>query len=97
MRRTFYIALLLALLALGGASTALAQDKAFVWQRIDSDVQVQPDGTLRVVETLTLRFTGGTFTFAYRDLPERRLDGISNIAVADDEQAYTLVDDEDNE
>jgi len=97
MRQTLWIILLLTLLGLGGASAASAQPKSFVWQRIDTDVQVQPDGTLRVVETLTLRFSGGTFTFAYRDLPERRLDGISNIAVADDEQAYRQVDDESEE
>lgn len=49
MRRAFYM-LAIALVALLAAPAASAQDKRFVWQRIDTDVQVRQAGSLRVVE-----------------------------------------------
>lgn len=93
MRRLFFI-LLLGLLAFSscGAST-----KEFVWQRLDADVQVRADGSLAVTETLTLRYSGGPFSFAFRDLPSRRLDAISNISIGDGERVFEQVDDQESE
>ncbi|MBC8162011.1 MAG: DUF2207 domain-containing protein [Roseiflexaceae bacterium] len=71
-------------------------ERAFVWQQIDTAVEVRADGTLGVSERLTLRYTSGPFTFAFRDLPERRLDGITNITLSDAEGAYRQVEDEES-
>jgi hypothetical protein len=92
MRRLALI--ILALLLLSGCS---ANSKAFVWQHVDTDVQVRPDGSLGVTETLVLRYSGEPFTFAFRELPNRRLDGISNISVGDGEHEFRQVDDAEGE
>jgi hypothetical protein len=76
--------------------SACGDSRSFTWRHIDTRVQVRADGSLGVTETLTLAYSGGPFTFATRDLPERRLDGVRAISVSDGERAYTLVDDEDS-
>ena len=50
-----------------------AADKSLQWERLDSEVTVQPNGDLRVVETNVIRFIGGPFTFGYRDINPSRL------------------------
>lgn len=82
------LAYLLILVVPGHASA-----KSYSWKSIESTVQVQQDGTLNVAEKLTLAYTDGTFTFAYRDLPNRRLDAIRNIAVRQGTMLYRQVDD----
>jgi hypothetical protein len=93
MRRVALSIWILVLLLAGCGSAS----KEFVWQRIDTDVQVRADGGLGVTETMTLRYTGGPFTFAFRDLPNRRLDGISSISIGDGERAFRQVDDPEGE
>lgn len=73
------------------------QEKTYTWQHISSDVQVQADGTLDVTETLTLRYTGGPFTFAYRDLALDRMDAVRNVQVFSDGQSFQQVDDDESE
>lgn len=93
MRRLYLCALtLLALLALASCGS----QKSYTWQRIQSDVQVRASGTLAVTETLTLRYTGGPFTFAFRDLPDRRIDDITNISVTADGRSFQQVTDEES-
>jgi len=89
--RRWLLMIVLALVTL--PAIAHAQDKSFVWQQIDTDVAVQQDGRLHVTETLTLRYEGGPFTFAYRDMPIDYLENVSNISVRDAERAYTPTDD----
>lgn len=60
---------------------ALAQTKTLVWQRLDSDITVQPNGDLRILETNVIRFTSGSFSFGYRDIKQARLTDISDIVV----------------
>ncbi|HEY1015351.1 MAG TPA: DUF2207 domain-containing protein, partial [Herpetosiphonaceae bacterium] len=94
MRRLTALALLaLWLLAACGGQA----DKSYVWQEFNSAVSVGEDGVLRVAETLTLRFEGGPFTFAFRDLPRRRLDSISAIRVSEGDRAFRQVDDNDSD
>lgn len=62
---------------------AAAQSKTLVWERLDSEVTVQPNGDLRVVETNVIRFTSGSFSFGYRDIKQDRLTDISDIAVTE--------------
>jgi uncharacterized membrane protein YgcG len=93
--RRWLIGIVLALATL--PAIANAQDKSFVWQRIQSDVAVQDDRRLHVTETLTLRYGSGPFTFAYRDMPIDYLESVSNITVRDAERAYTPTDDDESE
>ena len=58
--------------------SAIAQSKTLVWQRLDSDITVQPNGDLRIIETNVIRFTSGSFTFGYRDIKQDRLTEISD-------------------
>jgi hypothetical protein len=97
-------AVLWALLALWLAFPvpALAQDKSLVWERFDVDIEVQSDGTFDVAEHQTIRFTSGTFTAGYRDIPIRNFSYLDNWEVTDEsgnvyrqasggEERYTFV------
>lgn len=90
MRRITIIIILLSIL------TGCGTTKSYVWQQFDSDVRIAADGTLQVTETLTLRFTGGPYTFAFRDLPQRRLDAVSAISVNENDRVFTQVEAEDS-
>jgi uncharacterized membrane protein YgcG len=50
--------------------------KTLEWTRLDSDITVLLNGDLRIVETNVIDFTGGTFTFGYRDVDMSRLTSI---------------------
>jgi len=69
-----------------GALPALAESKSFQWQRLDSDITVEPNGDLSIVETNVVDFTEGTFTFGYRDIDQSRLTGITDIQATDNGQ-----------
>lgn len=63
--------------------TVHAQDKTLVWERFDVDITVNADGTFDVAEYQEIRFTRGSFTFGYRDIPVNNFDYIDNWAVTD--------------
>jgi hypothetical protein len=56
-----------------------AAAKSYSADRLDSIVRVLPGGSLEVTETLVLRFTDGTFREVFRELPDRRTDGVDVI------------------
>ena len=77
-------ALLLALVTMLGAPAPLyAQEKTLEWERFDVDIVVNVDGTMDVSEHQTIRFTEGTFTFGYRDLPVNNFGHIDNWVITD--------------
>ena len=76
---------LLAILTLAVAPAA-AETKSLQWTRLDSDITVQPNGDLQVVETNVINFTSGSFTYGYRDIDTSRLTGVSNIQVTEEGQ-----------
>jgi hypothetical protein len=82
------VAILLALLALP-MGAALAQQKSFVYDRIDVQVDVHADGRLDVAETMTLAYTGGPFSFVSRSIALQRLDDIRDIQLSEGGRAYT--------
>lgn len=84
--RTLLLALLGVALAVGVAQ-ATAQSKSLIWERLDVDIAVQPNGDLRITETNVIRFTEGTFRFGFRDINQSRLTGIDAIAVLDEDGA----------
>ncbi len=63
-----------------------AQSKTFVWERLDVEITVLPDGAFLVQETQVIRFTSGTFTYGYRAVPANRLTSISDVQVWEDGQ-----------
>lgn len=64
------------------------QTKHYSADRFDVEVTVLPDGSARVAETVTLNFQGGPFTYAFREIPTRRADGITDFALTEDGRAY---------
>ncbi len=79
------------ILALIQAAPALAQrGKTYSADQFNVDLVVQPDGSAQVTERVTFRFEGGPFTFAFRTLPTRYTDGITNLDLREDERPYTL-------
>lgn len=59
---------------------AIAQTKSLEWTRLDTDITVQPNGDLQIVETNVINFTGGTFTFGFREIDLSRLANVTNIS-----------------
>lgn len=59
-------------------------DKSYRAERFDVDVDVRPDGSLLVNETVTFNFSGGPFSFVFRELPTDHTDGIVEIAAGAD-------------
>lgn len=74
MRSVLMCALLLGILA----GPAAANDYAA--ERFDSRIEARRGGTLRVTETVRLRFASGTFTHFYREIPTRLTDGIEIVS-----------------
>ena len=78
-------ALLVVLLALG-----CQRGKSYRAERFDVDVTLRADGVATITETVIFSFQGGPFTYAFREIPTRRTDGIEGIAVYEDGNPYTL-------
>ncbi|MFN8484666.1 MAG: DUF2207 domain-containing protein [Anaerolineae bacterium] len=76
-------------LALAAVSTVSAAAKTYGADRFDVDIVVAPDGSADVTETITLRFQGGPFTYAFRGVPTRFTGGLSNFEVSENGVAYT--------
>jgi hypothetical protein len=84
MRRRSKIGLILAAVCLAAlVLPAAAQSKTLVWDRYDVNLTVQSNGDLQVVETQTISFTSGTFTYGYAEIPLGRTTGIDQIAVSE--------------
>jgi uncharacterized membrane protein YuzA (DUF378 family) len=52
--------------------------------RYDSRVEVQPNGSIRVTETISIRFETGSFSQFYRAIPRRMNDGIEIVSASMD-------------
>jgi ACT domain-containing protein len=60
---------------------AAAQEKQYELSNFDVTVQVRPDGSYEVEETLTYDYQQGTFTYAYRVLDAEDVEAIRNVRV----------------
>lgn len=63
-----------------------AQTKTFYWEQFNVDIAVLENGDISVVETQTLNFSSGTFSFGFRGIPagtKGNNDGISNVSVSE--------------
>ena len=65
-----------------GSALAQSGGDAVVWQRYDVALGLQPDGSLNITETQTIRFRG-TFRHGYRVVPLDRTTGISQVSVSE--------------
>lgn len=74
---TFFICLCLAAIF---PSTALA-GKDYKAERFDVLMDVQPDGSLLVTETVVFHFQGGPFTYVFREIERRNLDDLQILEV----------------
>jgi hypothetical protein len=61
--------------------------KSYSAEQFNQVITVQHDGSLLVKETVAFTFTGGPFTYVYRDLPTDKTDGIIVLSAQVDEQA----------
>jgi Predicted membrane protein (DUF2207) len=75
--------LLLSLLAVA------ADAKEYSAERFDSRIEVTRGGTLRVTETVRLRFDDGTFTQFFREIPLGLNDGIDIVSATMDDNVMT--------
>ncbi len=59
--------------------------------RREGEFFVRPDGRVEVVETWEVRFRGGPFRRAFRSIPYRRLEAITDWSVAEGDRTYRAV------
>lgn len=74
------------------AGAARAQDKTYSAQRFDVDITVEDGSALLVTETVVFDFTGGPFTFVFRELPLDLTDGITVLEATVDGVVYPVGD-----
>ena len=59
-------------------------DGRYSADRYDARIEILDGGTIKVSETVTVRFESGSFTHFYRAVPVRRTDGIDIVSVSMD-------------
>ncbi len=78
------LVILSVLLVVWCAPAVEAAGKSYGADRFDVDAAIAADGSMQVTETVVFRFTGGPFTYVYRDLPSEYTDGIGGIVATMD-------------
>jgi len=66
------------------STAAIQNEKAYFARSYVTDVIVQSGGDLLITETVTFEFTGGPFTFVYREIPTDYTDGIGEFTASMD-------------
>ncbi len=82
------LSLVLALLTLLIAPVAFAQEKSVTVERRDGNYTIATDGTVQVIETWRVRFSGGPFRFAFRSIPLNRVQDIDGWGVSESGRTY---------
>jgi hypothetical protein len=83
MIQRVWLALALVMLLLSQPSTPA---KTYSAEQFNQAITVQQDGSLLVKETVIFTFTGGPFTYVYRDLPTDKTDGVVVLSATMDER-----------
>ena len=86
-RLVFTAGVLMALLLLM-ALASCRSGQSYRADRFDVNIVVHANGSATISETLTLAFEGGPFTYAFRELPTRDLDGLEGIRVFENGLPY---------
>jgi len=87
MNRRVLLALMFCALLLWPAVASAG--KSYSADRFDAEWIVQEDGSLLVTETVVFRFSGGPFTYVYRELPTDYCDGIGEFTASMDGRPMT--------
>ena len=82
MIQRVWLALALFILFLSQPS---APAKTYSAEQFNQAITVQQDGSLLVKETVIFTFSGGPFTYVYRDLPTDKTDGVVVLSATMDE------------
>src|SRR3712207_3656618 len=90
MRQIRSLAVLVALtwLAMGPGASARAQERGVEADRYDVEIAIEGDGSLVVVERLTLDFTGGPFRHGFSTLWLGRVEAIRDVRVGEPGRPY---------
>ena len=79
-------AVLLGVLFVVHAHPAFAQEKTLLWERFDVDIIIRRDSSFEVTEHQTIRFSRGTFTFGYRDIPKQYFSSLDDWSLTDSQR-----------
>jgi len=71
----FFLMIVLLCLCLG----ATQSDKSYLAEQYDVSITVQEGGSLMVKETVIFRFSGGSFTYVFREIETNYTDGVTDI------------------
>lgn len=85
------------LLATGGSNRSpelSAQDKVYEIDELSARLNLGPDGSYRIRETVTYDFQVGTFSFALRDIPLSNVDGMTDFSVRSSDVRITNVEED---
>ena len=83
MMQRVWLALATLMLFLSQPSTPA---KTYSAEQFNQAITLQQDGSLLVKETVIFTFTGGPFTYVYRDLPTNKTDGVVVLSATMDER-----------
>jgi uncharacterized protein (TIGR04222 family) len=75
-------------LSLVSCTAQEAEKKVASWIQWDVDISIHNDGSFDVVETHELRFSGGEFTFGFRNIPLNQAEQITSIGVRKGDTVY---------
>ena len=88
MKRTIVF---LVLAALGVVQPAAGAEKSYAIESIRVDARVAPDGSMQVTELISYRFDG-RFSYAYRDVPLKRGEDLTEIGVRENDVVFRRTD-----
>jgi hypothetical protein len=90
LRKLLPICGLLAAVLLAAVLSACGPAKSYRAERFDVDIAIAPGGAATVTETVVFAFRNGPFTYAFREIPLERTDGIEAVRVYEDDRPYAL-------
>ena len=79
-----------------GAQRLSAQDKVYEIADLSARLELRPDGSYRIRETITYDFQAGSFSFALRDIPLSNVDGLEDFSVRSSDVRITGVREEED-
>lgn len=82
--------LMLAVGSLFSAAPVQAQEKSYRALRYDVEILVQPYDDLLITETVVFEFSGGPFTYVFREIPRDMYDDIAVISASLDGEELAL-------
>jgi hypothetical protein len=82
------ILLVMILFGLLFTPAATLTTKDYIAEKFDIKLVARYDGSIMVTETIVFRFSGGPFTYVFREIPVENTDGITGVAASMDGRAF---------